>query len=336
MKIKEETIFRIIKIFKPEPRKWVARILAVAALPLISTPVWEPYARAILAAKFGINVPPATSSAGWILLFLALIIIAINHYIDSKISGEGHSSKYESDQKNVTILFNEIHTITIDNFIEYGRGSMILLPAGHYSSGVEGVINSSNFHIHDDKLRRKILIFSQWFTKSFSFYSYFTDTANPKLQKFNSRRSIHSDPHAKKAYEDFHNCINELEISFKSLCTYVNEKFPGFDFNQTNKAAFDDYTKYNTIPEKEISDFQFSVVEAIVKLEEMRDPPTLERLAREISTERVVVQVALDKLIKLQFAAHLYKGMPYQKYTLTGTGRKYYVDHRDEMSLFED
>lgn len=80
---------------------------------------------------------------------------------------------------------------------------------------------------------------------------------------------------------------------------------------------------------KKISDFDFSVLSKIIQLEEWREIPTLNRLASELSTQKVDVQVALDRMINLNFAKHLYKGQPYQKYTALKEGRAYYVENRD-------
>lgn len=91
----------------------------------------------------------------------------------------------------------------------------------------------------------------------------------------------------------------------------------------------DDYKYHNSVPQKKINDFEFSVLSKIIQLEQWRETPTLNRLASELSTQRVDVQVALDKMITLNFAKHLYKGLPHQKYTVLQEGKAYYVENRD-------
>lgn len=70
---------------------------------------------------------------------------------------------------------------------------------------------------------------------------------------------------------------------------------------------------------------------AIIELEEQRELPTLQNLSAALAKPGVDVLVALDKLISLYYAKHLYRGMPCQKFTTLPGGRAYYVSQRDIM-----
>lgn len=329
MKFNEESFVRIYRLIRPEPRKWIIRASFGAGIPLISTPLWEPYLRAILAQKYNINVQLDASYAGWILISIGLIMILVNHYIDSKPKFKVLSEEDKSDRKNLVSLFNEIHIPTMDLFFEQGKLSMTYIPAIHFLYGIEGVFKSSSFHIHDLEIKNKAQGFYDNLKRSLSFAEYFTETSSPELQKFDSRFNIHSDSVAAQAKADFTRFIIGAEVNLKELCSLICSKYPDFNFSETNKKALDDYKYHHSMVENMVSGLQFSLMEIIVELEGRREAPTLQRLAQEASKPTVDVQVAMNKLIKKGFAHHLYKGMPHQKYTLSDEGREYFIDNRD-------
>lgn len=321
---------RIYKLVRPEPRKWVARFVITSGVGLLITPAWGPYLDAYLKKKYDLSIIPIPNYTGWILLILGLFILYANYRADSNTGAvKEDSEEIKADKKSLYNLFSQLHIPSMDEFFHYGKISMVYIPATHYADGLSALINSSNFHLYDKKILSSVTALDESLKKSFSLYGYFSETANKNLYKFDSKFRIHSDTEARKAHDDFIESVYTAEKYLKKLCAYTKNTFPDFDFSLTDKNAWDDYNYHNSEPQKKISDFDFSVLSKIIQLEEWREIPTLNRLASELSTQRVDVQVALDKMINLNFVKHLYKGQPYQKYTALQEGRVYYVENRD-------
>ncbi|HBS0497634.1 hypothetical protein [Pantoea agglomerans] len=321
---------RIYKLFRPEPRKWAVRFVITSGVTLLSTPAWGPYLDAYLKKKYDLSIIPAPTYIGWILFIVGLLILYANYKIDSKPGmTKEDSEEKKADKKSLYKLFSQLHIPSMDEFFHHGKMSMVYIPATHYADGLSALINSSNFHLYDKEILLSVNALDESLKNSFSLYGYFTETANKNLFKFDSKFRIHSDAEARKAHDDFIESVCAAEKNLKKLCYYTKSTFPDFDFSITDKNAFDDYKYHNSVPEKKISDFDFSVLSKIIQLEEWRETPTLNRLASELSTQKVDVQVALDRMINLNFAKHLYKGQPCQKYTVMKEGRAYYVENRD-------
>ncbi|UCQ53890.1 hypothetical protein DCF75_14450 [Edwardsiella tarda] len=328
MKFNEDFFWKVVRFIKGEPRKWLGRVMVLAALAMITDSFWAQLFSAFLVKYFGVNPETPDWWPGWVLLAISIAIIFINHNIDNQPKVVEVSIEDKSDKKTLFSLFCEIHIPSMDLFFENGRSSFIYVPAIHYAMGVESIVSSSTFYIHDSRIKALVFEFYEYFSSALSFPGYFKETNNPNLQKFNEKYRIHSDSDAREAFDKFGVAIREAERCFKSLCLAVREKYPEFDFNVTNRKAADDYTAYYSELDNQVTDFQFSIMSAIVELEACRQVPSLSRLADEISKPVVDVQVAMNKLIKLGYAHHLYKGMPYQKYTLSDQGREYYVENR--------
>lgn len=321
---------RIYKLLRPEPRKWAARFIITSGVALLTTPVWGPYLEAYLKKEYDLSIIQTPAYTGWILLILGLVVLYANYKVDSKTEVKKEdSAEKKADKKTLYQLFSQLHIPSIDEFFHYGKMSMVYIPVTHYADGLSALINSSRFHLYDKNILESAMALDECLKKSFSLYGYFTETANKNLFKFDSKFRIHSDPEAKKAHDDFTESVYNAEKSLKKLCTYTKETYPDFDFSETDKIALDDYNYHNSEPQKKINDFEFSVLSKIIQLEEWGEAPTLNCLASELSTQRVDVQVALDKMISINFAKHLYKGMPHQKYTALPEGRAYYVSNRD-------
>ncbi|MGP6489454.1 hypothetical protein [Duffyella gerundensis] len=331
MKFDINTILLIYKVLRPEPRKWVSRVLILAGLPLLSSPVWVPYVDAFLKKRYDLTVPQAaTSLTGWGLILIGLIMIFINYKIDSKPEVKREDSEEKkADKETLYQIFSQIYIPAMDQFFHHGKMSMVYLPVLHFKTGLSALISSSNFYLHNKELKESVLALEKNLDKSLSFFGYFSETPNADLQKFDSKFKIHSNKQAREAHEEFTQSIYKTEEKLKELCAQTRDHFPDFDFTVTNKNAIDDYNHYNSEPKKIITDFELTVLSKIIELEELREKPTLYRLAAELSCQKVKVQVALDKMIKISFAKHLYPGMPYQHYTALSDGRLYYVENSE-------
>lgn len=335
MKVSEQQIWRVIRLFFPEQRKWVARVLVLAGIPMVSGPLWQPYLDAFLAHYFDTNVPSPNITIGAVLLALGLLGVIANEMLDRWPKKISVSVEDDADKQTLHGLFSELHLPTLDMFIHYGKLSMTYTPVLHYFFGLEAVVQASKYHIHDQSLKMGVERLYASLSKALSYGEHFTDTPNEKLQKFDNRNDVHVDPRAREAHDAFIQAVYDTETHLKALCMAVRSKYPSFDLDATSRHALEDYRRYNQEAAAELSDGEFAVLATIIRLEGVRDIPTLSRLAEVLDRPRVDVQVALDKMIKLGHVKHLYPGMTWQKFTALPDGRAYYVRHRDAAMKFE-
>lgn len=336
MKLDEQKIWQAIRLFFPEPRKWLARVLVLAGIPMVSGPLWEPYLNALLARYAEVSVPSPNATIGGILLALGIVGVIVNEVLDRRAKRVSVSVEDENDKRTLYGLFSELHLPTLDLFIHYGKLSMTYTPVLHYFSGLEAVVLASKYHIHDRLVQEGVERLYASLSSALSHGEYFTETSNEKLQKFDSRHDVHADPRAREAHDAFIQSVYDTETHLRALCMTVRTKYPDFDLDATSQRALEDYRSYNEEASAAVSDREFAVLAMIIQLEEVRDVPTLQRLVEALGRPRVDVQVALDKLIKLGQVKHLYPGMTWQKFTALPDGRAYYVRHRDVAMTSED
>lgn len=331
MKIDKDDVWRVIRIFFPEQRKWVARSLFFAGLSIVAAPVWEPYVTALLARFVDVNVPAHSPIIGGVLLALGLVGVVANETLDRWSSQAEVSQEVNADKDTLLAFFSELHLPSIDMFIDYGKSSFFYTPVLHYYSGVEAMVGSSAFHLYDSQLKGAVERFYNSFSDALSFGEYFIETNNDRLQKFSVGHGTDVDSRAEKACDEFLAAVYETELSLRALCKLKAEKYPEIELNFTNQKALEDYNKYYQNERLWLRELELSVLTAIVEMEEVREVPTLESLAAAIGMAKIDIRVALDKLISEKFALHLYPGTPWQKFTILELGRAYYVQHRDSV-----
>lgn len=317
-----------IRLFFPEQRKWVARILIVAGISMVTGPMWEPYAKAALEHYAGFSVPAIDVTTGWVILILGLAVFSINEVLDRRPNIKVASDQDVADRKSMEILLSNLYLPALDKFFHFGKLSMVYAPVLHYFYGLDGFVQASKYHVHDTQLKDEVDGLYVGLSRALSLGEYFVEMPNEELLKFDSRRDIYVDPDAKRAHEDFVNAVCAAENRLRGLCRLVSSKYPDFDFQATDRAALAEYLQKKEEAEAAtVSDFEFSVLSVIVDVETGPAYPRLSTLATLLDCPQVDVQVALDKLIERNFVAHLYRGMPHQKYTVLKEGRAYFVAH---------
>ncbi|WP_409286032.1 hypothetical protein [Pseudomonas protegens] len=324
-----------MRLLFPEQRKWVARALITAGIPMVTGPFWEPYVNAALEHYAGFSVPVPNVFAGWAILVLGLLVFIFNEVSDRRPKKEVTSYEDLADRKSMEKLFSNLYMPALDKFFHFGKLSITYVPILHYFYGLEGFVQASSYHIHDAELKGDVDKLYAALSRALSHGEYFVEMPNVELQKFDSHRDIHADADAYRAHQDFLSSVHAAEDHLRSLYRRVSTKYPDFDFLKTSQAALAEYHEYDQKQKEEeaevVSEFEFEVLHAILDVEAGPHYPNLATLAALLTSPRVDVQVALDKLIERGFVAHLYRGMPYQKYTVLKDGRAYYVANREQL-----
>lgn len=178
---------------------------------------------------------------------LGLLSLIANETLDRWPSKKKMTAEDKEDKNTLYELFSQMHLPTYDWFFYHGKTSMVYIPVLHYHQGVEGYIQATQFHLHDQNIRKFIELFYQSCSRALSYACYFGETNNPHLQKFSHQHNVHTDPAAKAAHDDFRDAVCEAEGHLKELCKAVKTKYPDFDMEATSKAARDEQrTLYET------------------------------------------------------------------------------------------
>ncbi|WP_339440674.1 hypothetical protein [Pseudomonas proteolytica] len=328
------------RLLFPQQRKWVAGILIVAGLSMLTTPAWAPYADAILEHFWGIKMPStaAATGLGVLILVMGVAIHIFNEYLERRpstplLEAPQVSPADFADQRSLVELFSNLHVPTFDQFFQLGQESKFYLPMLHYYFGLKDFVQASEYHLHDAQMESEISALHNSLTLAVSFGGYFTDTSNPDLQKFDCRWDVDADSNEKRASETFHYAVTESRDRLRKVCKLIKSRYPDFDFKSTNRAALQDMQEYRRRAEdddaKTLPHSDFSVMHAILEAEGGPLYPNLQTLVGLLRLPQVDVQVALDRLIEKGFVKHLYPGQLYQKFTVLKPGRAYYVDQRE-------
>jgi len=327
------------RLLFPQQRKWVVRVLVVAGISMLISPVWAPYVAALLETFLGTKMPSTDAAPGLGILVLAmgLGVHLFNEHLERQPKASQETPPQPSpeslaDRSSLEDLFSNLHLPSFDQFFAAGQESTFYVPVLHYYFGLKDFVQASEYHLHDAQIESEIGAFHTSLTLALSLDRYFTDTSNPDLQKFNPQWDIDANPEAKRAFETFHAAVNEARERLRKVCRLIKSKYPGFDFKATNRAAIQDMLDYrrraeeadaNTLPQPE-----FLVMQAVLNLEGSSAYPNLKSLVGLLQWPQVEVQVALDRLIERGFVKHLYPGALHQKYTVLKPGRAYYVDQQ--------
>lgn len=332
----QEFVRLLLRLLFPELRKKIIGALVFAGISLVSGPVWQPYANAILQHNWNITIPPADVFAGWILLSLGLVFLVAGEIWDQSTKRTVASPLGVADSKKLRKLFSTIHLPTFTKFFQHGRGTMIYFPVTHYVDELEGVIHAAQYQLDDQQLSAEANGLFQALSAALQQIDYFSPASNSDLLKFESKHDIYANPEAREARDGFLSAVHAAEGHLHSLCRLVSSKYPDFDFDVTNRLALDGYEE--TVRRSEeakaaeaaaVSDFEVSVMGCILELEAHRQSPSLQVLIAVLRCERIHTQVALDRLIERGFVKHLYPGMSYQKFTVLKPGRAYYLASRE-------
>ncbi|WP_429752595.1 FKBP-type peptidyl-prolyl cis-trans isomerase [Vibrio minamisatsumaniensis] len=77
----------VIRVFKPEQRKWLVRTFVLAGISMISSPWWQPFIEALIEQKLDIDLSVA-SAPGWVLITIGLALHGFNVYQDKESKKE--------------------------------------------------------------------------------------------------------------------------------------------------------------------------------------------------------------------------------------------------------
>lgn len=177
-----------------------------------------------------------------ILTFFILLAFIIYNLLKSFYRNQ-YLSK-QNDKKSINYILNSINTIVIDDAIKYGRDDLLFyVPIRHYYLGVQGLYNSSAFHIYNYKLR---IIFDNFyiaFTKFDSHPDYFHITGNNHILRFVKPREVKNSDEYEKYKNEFLEDVENFEFYYHQLIDHIKNNYPDIDISETNKKALEDYKK---------------------------------------------------------------------------------------------
>lgn len=240
---KEQFLDLIKRLFFPEPRKWAARLLIIAGVGTLASPLLGQILMALLGryTDLKIDTDPTT---GWWLIGLGLMLVVVNFFVDRMIAVKVNPALAASDRAGLEELYSNIHKDTFDAFFHYGRLTYTYVPTLHFYFGIQAFVESASYHFNDSEVKTEVDGFYSGLHKALTKGEYFHEASNDKLMKFDSRHDIYVDPEAKHARDEFLTGVMEGEVHLKNLNQLVKTKFPDFDFKALSDAAFEEYKRY--------------------------------------------------------------------------------------------
>ncbi len=141
-------LLEVIRIFKPDQRKWIVRTFIVSGIGMISSPFWQTWIEALLEKELGLNFS-YTTLPGWILIAIGVLFHLFN------IWQEKQSEKAPTfDQKHETLNFSLGGGITCG----YSEEQLRKQPNEPFQLGGHVPIK---VYLEKDKLYGDVEIFSQ-------------------------------------------------------------------------------------------------------------------------------------------------------------------------------
>ncbi|PKN65268.1 MAG: hypothetical protein CVU57_10470 [Deltaproteobacteria bacterium HGW-Deltaproteobacteria-15] len=152
--------------------------------------------------------------------------------------------KRERDIKTIGKLFSNIHTETMDYFLDRGKDLRIIGPIFHFWEGFRAYYVSSGFYVYDAELRKRIDSFYRAWSSSLSFGEWFTDAPGFREYIFMQRHAT-SKARWEESRDEFLKAIYETEATFRELLNYVRKEFEEIDISFLSENAKREYVEYN-------------------------------------------------------------------------------------------
>jgi pyrimidine deaminase RibD-like protein len=160
--------------------------------------------------------------------------------------------KRERDIKTITRLLSNIHTETMDYFLDRGKDLRIINPIFHHWEGFRAYYASSGFHVYDEELRKRIEAFCRSWSVSLSFGEWFTDTPGFREYRFMERHETNKDGW-EESREEALKAIYETESTFLELLNYIRKEFEEIDIGLLSENAKRDYIEFNKMMGRDLS-----------------------------------------------------------------------------------
>jgi len=172
---------------------------------------------------------------GLFFTFGGIIIIFLNKfyfrdYLVSKDSKNIRSTdELESDKKTIMEILDFMKINSMNYFFNqatsgFFRGD-ILISQEYYSD----YINSVDFHLFDQELKKMLFEFDDEFHKCFDFIEYITPIKND-MYKFDSSQKVYQ-PNWDKDFNKYKTSIMKSRDQFHKILEYIKNKFPTITIN---------------------------------------------------------------------------------------------------------
>lgn len=150
MKTKQilDFLLEVIRIFRPDQRKWIVRIFILSGIGMISTPFWQPWVEAILKKEIGLDLS-YTMIPGWVLITIGVVIYFFNNWQEKQLK-KSPTFGQEHQHLNFSLGNGMTCRYSIEQLRKQPNSPFNL--GGHVPVSV---------YVKDDKLYGDVEIFSQ-------------------------------------------------------------------------------------------------------------------------------------------------------------------------------
>jgi hypothetical protein len=150
--------------------------------------------------------------------------------------------KRELDINNLKWLMSSININIFDNFIE-NMPTILISKMMYFKDWFSSILQSSNFHIYDEKLSELIKEFAHNYEKSFSYYKYYIPDGFGKSYRFQIPFDVFPDQKTEDDFNELTQVCIRLRTNFSDLLAYIRSDYLEIDLEETSEIAFNAYVE---------------------------------------------------------------------------------------------
>ncbi len=152
----------------------------------------------------------------------------------------------ERDLRTLRSLFVQVYTGALDTFFETGKDGFFDFEIFIYYEGFSALAQTTNFHIYDEQLRKKVMLFREAWDRSLSHGDhFFTDKwGKSRFEPISEFATKKESASWTRANREFLRDLYSTEHAFRTLIKYIKENYKELDLDETNKTAREAYTSF--------------------------------------------------------------------------------------------
>ncbi len=155
--------------------------------------------------------------------------------------------KRRKDVDNLKWILSTIHINTFDHFLEEIPGR-ILSKIFYFKEGFSAALDSSSFHLYDEKCLELLKNLQTNWNKAFHYGQHYGTDGNSTYAKFHLPMDEFPSERARQDFEVLSRVAVDLKASFKTLLKYVRQEYLEIDLEETSDVALANYKEFMQNP----------------------------------------------------------------------------------------
>lgn len=160
--------------------------------------------------------------------------IEYKQQLGAEIPEQKLDQRTQSDYTSLKILFQDLHTWTINNFLQNALENVVIGDALVFWEGFNVKMQAVNIHIYDEQLRNHFDAFYDAWKRCLDHPEDFRPIGGDRF-----RFTIaFGDDAAERRNQQFLRAVHDATEHFRDLFAYVRENYPEFDVDESDRQAW--------------------------------------------------------------------------------------------------